>query len=126
MQGAFNKLVNKGLKVFYDDSGENHVEKHNYYRKIGVPFIVEIGVKDVESNLLNLFARTNKEFSRIDEKVFIDDVELYLTKMQNDLYKKALTFTVSSIRNSSEFSEDKKPNIILKYSVVRNAGKLKE
>jgi hypothetical protein len=110
----FNKLVNKGLKVFYDDSGENHVEKHNYYRKIGVPFIVEIGVKDVESNLLNLFARTNKEFSRIDEKVFIDDVELFLTKMQNDLYKKALTLTVNSIRNSSEFLEDKKPNIIVK------------
>ncbi|MFA7156516.1 MAG: His/Gly/Thr/Pro-type tRNA ligase C-terminal domain-containing protein [Bacilli bacterium] len=109
-----DKLEKKGLKVLYDETSETHTKKHEYYLKIGVPLIIEIGIKDVEGNSLNLFVRFNKEFIRIDTKLFVDDIELYLTKMQNDLYKKALTFTVNSIRNSSDFTNDKCVNVITK------------
>jgi prolyl-tRNA synthetase len=104
-----NKLALKGITVKFDDRDtQSPGFKFAEYELKGVPIRIAIGPRDLENNTVEMARRDTKE----KKTVSLDDVEQIveglLVEIQENIYKKALTYRqehTSKVDSYEEFKE---------------------
>ncbi|MBI2654768.1 proline--tRNA ligase, partial [Candidatus Woesearchaeota archaeon] len=100
------KLKAKNYSVELDDrDGYTPGWKFNEWELKGVPLRIEIGPKDVEAEQLVLVRRDTNEKITIKIKDLEKKAEQLLDDIQNNLYKKAKDFLMSSIVEVHDFND---------------------
>lgn len=104
-----NKLKAKGISVKYDNRTENKPGwKFAEYELKGVPIRIAIGARDLENKTVEIARRDNltKETQPLENiEIYIENL---LTTIQEDIYKKALTFRDENITEVNSYEEFKK------------------
>ena len=99
------KLVKLGLRVKLDDSDQSPGWKFNEWEMKGVPVRVEIGPRDIENNVVQIFRRDTLE----KQVVNIDEMESAITKLMqdihNNMYMQAYNYQQSHIKMVSNIDE---------------------
>jgi len=75
------------------------------WERKGVPVRVEIGPKDLEENQAVLVRRDTGEKTFISQEIFIDTVMKILVEIQENLFKKALTFREENTHKADGMDE---------------------
>lgn len=103
------KLTEKGLRVELDArEGYTPGWKFNEWEIKGVPIRLEFGPKDMEKHQVMLVRRDTGEKQALPLAALADEVELVLTQIQENLFKKAKTHLDTSIVTIDNISEAKK------------------
>ncbi len=92
------------VSAIIDKRDINTGEKSWQWIKKGIPFIVEIGPRDIQNNSVFIFRRDKSRKERYSQPVnaFIESFVDILTEMQNHLFDKAKLFQ----KNNSHFIDD--------------------
>lgn len=97
----------QNIRVEVDLKERSHGEKIWGWIKKGVPIRLEVGNKEIEKNSVFMgrrdFATNEKSIVPIDE--FLDNADNLLTKIQNNLFNKALNFQQENSFNASSSDE---------------------
>jgi prolyl-tRNA synthetase len=102
-------LVKKGIRVKYDNRDTQRPGwKFAEYEFKGVPVRIAIGPKDMESGTVEVARRDTKEKEVLQQTDLDTKIEHLLTQIQENLYKKALTFREENIHRVDTYEEFKK------------------
>jgi prolyl-tRNA synthetase len=102
-------LVKKGIRVKYDNRDTQRPGwKFAEYEFKGVPIRIAIGPKDMESGTVEVARRDTKEKEVLQQTDLDTKIEHLLTQIQENLYKKALTFREENIHRVDTYEEFKK------------------
>ncbi|KIA88448.1 proline--tRNA ligase [Kaistella jeonii] len=103
------KLKEKGISVKYDNRTENKPGwKFAEYELKGVPIRIAIGARDLENQTVEIARRDNLT----KETQLLENIEVYIENLlktiQEDIYKKALTYRDEHITEVNSYEEFKK------------------
>jgi prolyl-tRNA synthetase len=102
-------LVKKGIRVKYDNRDTQRPGwKFAEYEFKGVPVRIAIGPKDMESGTVEVARRDTKEKEVLQQTDLDTKIEHMLTQIQDNMYKKALTFREGNIHHVDTYEEFKK------------------
>jgi len=79
----YESLENEGYRVVFDNSEKTPGEKYYYYDMRGVPFRIEIGPKEVQSNKVTVFRRD----TRSRETIPLKQLKEYIVKTKDDILR---------------------------------------
>ncbi len=101
-------LVKKGIRVKYDNRDTQRPGwKFAEYEFKGVPVRIAIGPRDLESGTVEVARRDTKEKETLQQVDLDTKIEHLLTQIQDNLYKKALTFREENIQRVDSYEEFK-------------------
>lgn len=112
------KLKGQNLRVSIDTRDINSGEKKWYHIKRGVPVRVEVGIKELEQNVVSYSCRNDiKQTQKADATVFINNLSKLLATLQSDMLEDARkklsdnTITVTTLEEfKSALKQDGKPS----------------
>ncbi len=109
--------IGKKFRVYIDDTKKTPGEKYNKWELYGVPFRIEIGIKELKSNFVTLSKRYNKTKIKIKYNSLENKIEKLSLEMNKILLNDANKFLKNNLRNA------KNKNDFFKY--VENGGIIK-
>lgn len=86
------KAFDEPLRVRIDLRDLRGGEKKWSWVKKGVPILIEVGPKEMESGRFMLFSRDTSERQEISKEALLETISAQLTTIQSRLYEKALSF----------------------------------
>ncbi|MEW6456736.1 MAG: proline--tRNA ligase [Acidobacteriota bacterium] len=106
-----NKLKDRNIRVLLDEREEYTPGwKFSDWEMRGVPMRTEIGPMDIKKKQLTVSRRDKRERFTITIENFFDNVESFLSDVQNTLYQKAKNFMEENTFQTEDYEEFK--NII--------------
>jgi prolyl-tRNA synthetase len=114
-------LVKKGIRVKYDNRDTQRPGwKFAEYEFKGVPIRIAIGPKDMESGTVEVARRDTREKEVLQQVDLDTKIFNLLEQIQDNLYKKALTFREQNIHHADTWEEFKttintKPGFIMAH-----------
>ena len=94
-------------RVKIDMSDRTPGWKFSEYEMKGVPLRIEIGPRDLEKNQATVVFRHTREKLQVSLDELVDNIDTYLSKMHEEMYKKALNFVKDSTRVAHTYDEFK-------------------
>jgi prolyl-tRNA synthetase len=102
------KLKGQNLRVSVDKRGMNGSEKKWYHIKRGVPIRVEVGIKELEQNMVSYACRNDsKNTIKMDVDEFVKSVSKLLQSVQEQLLESAQQKLLSNTRTVTKLEEFK-------------------
>jgi len=104
-----NQLAKNNCSFYFDDREKlSPGFKFNEWEMKGVPVRIEIGMRDLNDNILTVARRDNNEKTTVEYGDARDFLEQQLTDIQSNLFKEAKQFKDANTFNVSDFDEFKK------------------
>ncbi len=102
------RLEKIGIKVKVDSSEQSPGWKFNEWEMKGVPVRLEIGPRDIENNVVQVFRRDNFEKETVSNKELEKYIPELLQSIHNNMYKQADDFRkqhIKEVKNIEELKE---------------------
>lgn len=102
------RLVKEGYRVVFDDSEKTPGEKYYYYDLRGVPFRIEVGPREVQTNKVTIFRRDIRRREAVALENLIKYIEDTKSKVLETLRKRAeerLRENIIEVRSRDELIE---------------------
>ena len=116
------KLKGQNLRASIDWRDMNGGEKKWFHIKRGVPVRVEIGIKELEQNVVSYSCRNNcKTLLKLDTESFVKNISKILTTLQKDMLEvaqKKLSDNTTMVTTLDEFKKRFKQNAKLNAFVL--------
>jgi prolyl-tRNA synthetase len=118
VKGLTKELKAKGISVKFDNRDTHRPgAKFAEYELKGVPLRVAIGSRDMQNGTVELARRDTKTKETVNQDGLADTIESLLEEIQQNIYKKALSFreeNTTSVDTYEEFKRllDEKPGFI--------------
>jgi prolyl-tRNA synthetase len=116
------KLKGQNLRASVDWRDMNSGEKKWYHIKRGVPVRIEIGIKELEQNVVSYSCRNNcKNLLKLDTEDFVNNISKTLATLQKDMLEaaqKKLSDNTTTITTLDEFKNRFKQNAKLSAFVL--------
>ena len=118
VKGLSKELKAKGISVKFDNRDTHRPgAKFAEYELKGVPLRVAIGSRDMQNGTVELARRDTKTKETVNQEGLLTHIENLLEEIQQNIYKKALTFreeNTTSVDTYDEFKRllDEKPGFI--------------
>jgi len=112
-----NELIDMKVRYIVDWSDASPGYKFNDWEMKGVPIRMEIGPRDVESNMVVVARRDNREKKSICRDKVKDEISNLLVKIQSELFDQAKNFRDSNTHVVETYEDFK--NIIKSGGFVR-------
>ena len=94
-------------RVKIDMSDRTPGWKFSEYEMKGVPLRIEVGPRDLEKNQATVVFRHTREKIQVSFDDLLNNIDGYLEKMHDEMYKKALNFVKDSTRVATTYDEFK-------------------
>ncbi|MDY0278025.1 MAG: proline--tRNA ligase [Acholeplasma sp.] len=104
----YEELKSLGLRVKVDDSNKSPGWKFSEYEMKGVPVRIEVGPRDLESGVVTVVTRHNREKVLVAVDDVKNNINSVLKKMHEDLYDNALEHVNNNTRVAKTYEEFKK------------------
>lgn len=108
-QMSRKKLKGQNLRVSIDKRGMNSGEKKWYHIKRGVPVRVEIGIKELQQNMVSYSCRNNSaNILKVDADSFLKNVSKTLQIIQKEMLesaRKKMSNNTKKITNLNDFKQ---------------------
>ncbi len=115
VNGFVKEFKKRGVSVKFDNRDTFRPgAKFAEYELKGVPVRIAMGGRDLESNTVEVARRDTLEKNTVSQDEIVDYVENLLTEIQDNLFKRALTYRNDHITEVSTFEEFK--------DVIENKG----
>ncbi len=101
------ELIDKNIRVLFDNSDRTPGWKYNEYEMKGVPIRIEIGPRDLKENKVTLALRYNREKISVNIDEVTETIEKLLKEIHEKMYQKALDHVNSNIHTINDYSEFK-------------------
>ncbi len=99
------KLIKKGFRCVLDDSPDTPGSKYYKWELKGVPLRIEIGPKDLQKGSVTIVRRDTLERYNVRENEFIEKTKEILSRMWEDMKRRAIEFFESMIKNVRNVEE---------------------
>ena len=101
-----NKLKDSNIRVYTDDRDEfTSGWKFNEWEMKGVPLRVNIGIRDIREEQVELIRRDTRERFYVKEKDLINETLSILENIQSNMYHLAKNYLVTNTRNATRLDE---------------------
>ena len=101
-----NKLKRSNIRAYTDDRNEyTSGWKFNEWEMKGVPLRVNIGVRDIRQEQVELIRRDTRERFYVKEKDLVNETLSILENIQSNLYHLANNYLVTNTRNATHLDE---------------------
>ncbi len=118
VKGLTNKLKAKNISVKFDNRDTQRPGfKFAEYELKGVPLRVAIGSRDMQNGTVELARRDTKTKETVNQEGLADHVEKLLEEIQQNIFKKALTFRDENMTEVDTYEDfkrllDEKPGFL--------------
>lgn len=101
-----NKLKDSNLRVYTDDRDEyTSGWKFNEWEMKGVPLRVNIGIRDIREEQVELIRRDTRERFYVKEKDLVNETLSILENIQSNMYHLAKNYLVTNTKNATHLDE---------------------
>jgi len=101
-----NKLKDSQIRVYTDDRDEyTSGWKFNEWEMKGVPLRVNIGIRDIREEQLELVRRDTKERFYVKEKDLVSEILSILENIQSNMYHLAKNYLLTNTRTAKNLDE---------------------
>jgi len=101
-----NKLKDSNIRAYTDDRDEyTSGWKFNEWEMKGVPLRVNIGIRDIREEQVELIRRDTRERFYVKEKDLINETLSILENIQSNMYHLAKNYLVTNTRNATRLDE---------------------
>ena len=101
-----NKLKDSNIRAYTDDRDEyTSGWKFNEWEMKGVPLRVNIGIRDIREEQVELVRRDTKERFYVKEKDLVNETLSILENIQSNMYHLAKNYLVTNTRNATRLDE---------------------
>ena len=101
-----NKLKDSQIRVYTDDRDEyTSGWKFNEWEMKGVPLRVNIGIRDIREEQLELVRRDTKERFYVKEKDLVSEILSILENIQSNMYSLAKNYLLTNTRTAKNLDE---------------------
>ncbi|MGB8027011.1 MAG: proline--tRNA ligase [Nitrososphaeraceae archaeon] len=101
-----NKLKDSNIRAYTDDRDEfTSGWKFNEWEMKGVPLRVNIGVRDIREEQVELIRRDTKERFYVKEKDLVNETLSILENIQSNMYHLAKNYLLTNTRNATRLDE---------------------
>src|SRR5664279_2995918 len=99
-------LKKSGIRVKFDNNDNNRPGwKFAEYEKKGVPIRIAIGLRDLDSQTVEIARRDTREKMSFPEEGLIERIEKLLLEIQDAMYQKALVYRDAHITRADSWQE---------------------
>jgi prolyl-tRNA synthetase len=103
------QLKNRGIRLKYDNNDNVRPGwKFAEYEKKGVPIRIALGIRDLESNTVEIVRRDTKEKNTVSMNGIADTVMELLDQIHLSIYNRALSYQQSHITKTDNWEEFQK------------------
>ena len=101
-----NKLKDSNIRAYTDDRDEyTSGWKFNEWEMKGVPLRVNIGIRDIREEQVELIRRNTRERFYVKEKDLVNETLSILENIQSNMYHLAKNYLVTNTRNATRLDE---------------------
>ena len=101
-----NKLKDSTIRAYTDDRDEyTSGWKFNEWEMKGVPLRVNIGIRDIREEQVELIRRDTRERFYVKEKDLVNETLSILENIQSNMYHLAKNYLVTNTRNATDLDE---------------------
>ena len=101
-----NKLKDSNIRVYTDDRDEyTSGWKFNEWEMKGVPLRVNIGIRDIREEQVELIRRDTRERFYVKEKDLLNETLSILENIQSNMYHLAKNYLLTNTRNATRLDE---------------------
>ena len=101
-----NKLKDSNIRAYTDDRDEyTSGWKFNEWEMKGVPLRVNIGIRDIREEQVELIRRDTRERFYVKEKDLVNETLSILENIQSNMYHLAKNYLVTNTRNATDLDE---------------------
>ncbi|MDW3667115.1 MAG: proline--tRNA ligase [Nitrososphaeraceae archaeon] len=101
-----NKLKDSNIRAYTDDRDEfTSGWKFNEWEMKGVPLRVNIGIRDIREEQVELIRRDTRERFYVKEKDLVNETLSILENIQSNMYHLANNYLVTNTRNATRLDE---------------------
>jgi prolyl-tRNA synthetase len=101
-----NKLKDSNIRAYTDDRDEyTSGWKFNDWEMKGVPLRVNIGIRDIREEQVELIRRDTRERFYVKEKDLVNETLSILENIQSNMYHLAKNYLVTNTRNATHLDE---------------------
>ena len=101
-----NKLKDSNIRAYTDDRDEyTSGWKFNEWEMKGVPLRVNIGIRDIREEQVELIRRDTRERFYVKEKDLVNETLSILENIQSNMYHLAKNYLVTNTRNATHLDE---------------------
>ena len=101
-----NKLKNSNIRAYTDDRDEyTSGWKFNEWEMKGVPLRVNIGIRDIREEQVELIRRDTRERFYVKEKDLVNETLSILENIQSNMYHLAKNYLLTNTRNATRLDE---------------------
>ncbi len=101
-----NKLKDSNIRAYTDDRDEyTSGWKFNEWEMKGVPLRVNIGIRDIREEKVELIRRDTRERFYVKEKDLVNETLSILENIQSNMYNLAKNYLVTNTRNATHLDE---------------------
>jgi prolyl-tRNA synthetase len=101
-----NKLKDSNIRVYTDDRDEyTSGWKFNEWEMKGVPLRVNIGIRDIREEQVELIRRDTRERFYVKEKDLVNETLSVLENIQSNMYHLAKNYLVTNTKNATHLDE---------------------
>ena len=101
-----NKLKDSNIRAYTDDRDEyTSGWKFNEWEMKGVPLRVNIGIRDIREEQVELITRDTRERFYVKEKDLVNETLSILENIQSNMYHLAKNYLVTNTRNATRLDE---------------------
>lgn len=101
-----NKLKDSNIRAYTDDRDEyTSGWKFNEWEMKGVPLRVNIGIRDIREDQVELIRRDTRERFYVKEKNLVNETLSILENIQSNMYHLAKNYLVTNTRNATHLDE---------------------
>lgn len=101
-----NKLKDSNIRAYTDDRDEyTSGWKFNEWEMKGVPLRVNIGIRDIQEEQVELIRRDTRERFYVKEKDLVNETLSILENIQSNMYRLAKNYLVTNTRNATHLDE---------------------
>lgn len=101
-----NKLKDSNIRVYTDDRDEfTSGWKFNEWEMKGVPLRVNIGIRDIREEQVELIRRDTRERFYVKEKDLVNETLSILENIQSNMYHLAKNYLLTNTRNATRLDE---------------------
>ena len=101
-----NKLKDSNIRAYTDDRDEyTSGWKFNEWEMKGVPLRVNIGIRDIREEQVELITRDTRERFYVKEKDLLNETLSILENIQSNMYHLAKNYLVTNTRNATRLDE---------------------
>ena len=101
-----NKLKDSNIRAYTDDRDEyTSGWKFNEWEMKGVPLRVNIGIRDIREEQVELIRRDTRERFYVKEKDLVNEILSILENIQSNMYHLAKNYLVTNTKNATHLDE---------------------